>query len=133
MTERTESNSVEKSMELASDFYNGAGALQMLSAWGRVMANPDAIREFVMKFESSFVELGRLQDEGKLYPVNVLASTETLEAIRRLNDLIKLGLDCPQTLQRASEIHALAEKCLNAIKSDPATEATIRARETPLP
>lgn len=130
MSERNEGNSMDAE-QLAIDFYNGAGALQLLSAWGRVMADPDAIRELVMKFESAFVELGRLQDEGKLYKVNVLASTETLEAIRRLHDLIKLGLDAPQA-PRAGEIHSLAEQCLNAIKSDPATVATIRARETPM-
>lgn len=128
MTERNEGNSMDAE-QLAIDFYNGAGALQLLSAWGRVMADPQAICELIPKLERAFVELGHLQDEGKLYRVNVLASTETLEAIRRLQDLIKLGLDAPQ----AHEIHTVAEQCLNAIKSDPATIATIRARETPMP
>ena len=135
MAERNEDTpmDVEQSMELASDFYNGAAALQFLSGWGRVMADPEGIRELVMKFESAFVELGRLQDEGKLDKVNVLSSKETIEAIRRLSELIKLGLDNPQTFQHAGEIYTLAEHCLQAIKSDPATEATIRARETPMP
>lgn len=124
---------MERSMELASDFFNGTCVLQFLVGWGRVMADPAAIRELAIKFERSFTELSRLQDEGKLDKVDALSSTETIEAIRRINELIKLGLDNPQTFQHASEIHALAEKCLEALKSDPATIATIRARETPVP
>jgi hypothetical protein len=111
-------SSMKQSMELASDFYNGAGALQLLSAWGRVMADPGAIRELAVKLEHAYIELSRLQEEGKGYGSKALSSTETLEAIRRINELIKLGLDNPQTFQHAGEIHTLAEQCLQAIKSD---------------
>jgi len=109
---------VEQSMELASDFYNGAAALQLLSAWARVMADPGAIRELAVKLEHAYIELNRLQDEGKGYGSKALSSTETLEAIRRINELIKLGLDNPQTFQHAGEIHNLAEQCVQAIRSD---------------
>lgn len=119
--------------QLAIDFYNGAGALHRLSAWGRVMAEPQAICELVPKLERAFTELARLQNEGKINNVAALSSTETLEAIRRINDLIKMGLDGPLALQHAGEIHTLAEQCLQTLKSDPATVATIRARETPMP
>lgn len=107
-----------QSIELASDFYSGAGALRLLSAWARVMADPEAIRELNAKFESAFVELSRLQDEGKIDKVNVLSSNETMNAIRNLNELIKLGLNDPQTLQHLAEIHSLAEQILQAIQSD---------------
>jgi hypothetical protein len=110
--------SMKLSMELASDFYSGACVLQFLAGWGRVMADPEAIRELAAKFERAFTELSRLQDEGKLDKVDALSSKETIEAIRRINELIKLGLDNPQTFQHAGEIHTLAEQCLEALKSD---------------
>lgn len=109
---------MKQSMELAHDFFSGAGALQILSAWARVMADPKAIGELFPKFERAFVELSRLQDEGKAYKIDALSSIETLEAIRRINELIKLGLDNPQTFQHAAEIHTLAEQCLETLKSD---------------
>ncbi len=109
---------MKQSMELAHDFYSGAGALQILSAWARVMADPQAICEFFPKFERAFIELSRLQDEGKLDKIKALSSAETLEAIRRINELIKLGLDNPQTFQHAAEIHTLAEQCLETLKSE---------------
>ena len=63
--------------QLAIDFYNGAGALQVLSAWGRVMADPDAIREMGGKFEQAFTELSRLQDEGKIYIIVLFSRNQT--------------------------------------------------------
>lgn len=120
MDERNEGTSmdVERSMELASDFFSGACVLQFLAGWGRVMADPNAILELATKFEHAFVELSRLQDEGKGYGSKALSSKETIEAIRRINELIKLGLDNPQTFQHAGEIHTLAEQCLETLKSD---------------
>lgn len=111
--------------QLSIDFYSGACVLQFLSGWGRVMADPEAMREYAVKFERAYTELVRLKDEGKVYDNKALSSMEALEAIRRINELIQSGVDSPQTFQHAREIHELAEQCLAAMKLDePPAQAT---------
>lgn len=117
MIEKNEGNSMD-SNQLAEDFYSGACVLEFLSGWGRVMADPNGIQELAVKFERAYTEINRLQNEGKIYKHPAFASIETIEAVRRINELIKLGLDNPQTFKSAGEIHALAEQCLQILKSD---------------
>jgi hypothetical protein len=121
--EKTNDDILRDSNQLAEDFYSGAGALQLLSAWARVMADPQAICELFPKFESAYKEINRLQNEGKVYKHPAFASVETIDAVRRINELIKRGLDNPQTFQHAGEIHTLAEQCLQTLKLDAAPKS----------
>jgi hypothetical protein len=116
--EKTNDDILRDSNQLAEDFYSGACVLQFLSGWGRVIADPDGIHEMAVKFERAYTEINRLQNEGNTYNHPAFASIETIEAVRRINELIKLGLDSPETRRHAAEIYALAELCLETLKSD---------------
>jgi hypothetical protein len=87
------------------------------------MADPDGIHEMAVKFERAYTEINRQQNEGKIDKHQAFASIETIEAVRRINELIKLGLNNPQTFQHAAEIYALAEQCLQTLKLDAAPKS----------
>jgi hypothetical protein len=87
------------------------------------MADPDGIHEMAVKFERAYTEINRLQNEGKIDKHQAFASIETIEAVRRINELIKLGMDSPETRRHAAEIYALAEQCLQTLKSGSAPKS----------
>jgi hypothetical protein len=102
--------------EQMSDFYNGAYSLEKLSAWAYVVANQQMIIEHLALFERAYAELLRLHAAGRLGAGAADFSEEHLESVKRINELIRQGLDRREVHDAAQEVQALAEQCLQRLK-----------------
>ncbi|WP_437591615.1 hypothetical protein [Sorangium sp. So ce1000] len=101
---------------LLVDFYNGAHMVDVVAAWAYVVANPQKVREELASFESAYEQLIELHLAGKLGVGRAEFSVANLETVKRINQLIKSGLDSGEVRRAAQEIHDLAEGCGQALK-----------------
>ena len=109
--------------ERMSDFFGGAAILERLAAWAYVVANEQMVLEGLASFERAYEQLIKLHAAGKLGAGAADMSAENLERVKRIIHLIQPGLDSDEARQAASEIHALAERCVQGLKRSEASPA----------
>ncbi|WP_437675377.1 hypothetical protein [Sorangium sp. So ce131] len=109
--------------ELLVNFYNGAHALELVAAWASAVANREVVHETLALFEKSYERLVELHAAGKLGAGTAEFSAVNLEVVKRINQLIGPGLDSNEARKAAREIHALAERCVRALKGSDAPPA----------
>ncbi|WP_437731484.1 hypothetical protein [Sorangium sp. So ce1335] len=102
--------------DLLVDFYNGAHMLDVVAAWAYAVANWQAVLEGLASFEKAYEQLIELHAEGKLGVGAADFSAGNLELVQRIHRLLGPGLDSDEARQAAPEIHALAERCVRALK-----------------
>ena len=109
--------------ERMSDFFGGAAILERLAAWAYVVANQQMVLECLASFERAYEELTKLHAAGKLQAGAADMSAENLERVKRIRRLIQPGLSSVEARQAASEIHVLAEQCVEGLKRSEASPA----------
>ncbi|KYG02151.1 hypothetical protein [Sorangium sp. So ce341] len=105
------------------DFYNGAHALDVVAAWAYVVANRRDVLERLASFEKAYERLIELHAAGKIGVGTADFSAGNLELVKRVNRLIAPGFDSDEARQSAQEIHALAERCVRALKESDTSPA----------
>ncbi len=101
--------------KLLIDFYNGMQVLEILAAWAYASSNPQTLLEQVNSFEKAYECLIELHRSGKLGVGAADFSSENLDRVRRITQLIQRGLDSGETRREAAEIHLLAKQCVQAL------------------
>ncbi|WP_433928529.1 hypothetical protein AB3662_34565 [Sorangium cellulosum] len=109
--------------ELLVEFYNGAHMVGAVAAWAYVVANRQIVLESLASFEKAYGQLIELHAAGKIGVGTADFSSGNLEVVKRINQLIEPGLDSDEARQAAREIHALAERCVRALKGSDTSPA----------
>jgi hypothetical protein len=99
------------------DFYNGAIILEKLATWADVVANRQSVLERIIAFGAAYEQLVKLHMAGQLDAGTADFSEENLERVKRVIVLLQSGLDSDEARAAAQEVHTLAERCLQGLKS----------------
>jgi hypothetical protein len=109
---------LERDSDLVADFFGGVAAIQKLAAWAYFVAHEQELRRAISLFADAMEELAKLDAAGRLgVAEGADFSRENVQRARRLDELVRSGLDKEDLRKVAQELHDLAHQCTRSFLS----------------